>query len=109
MTPFNAGAYNRGAYAPEASDTTNALLLTASTSACTAVPAGAAYVSISCASDFYAKFGNSSVVAAVPGAAVTDGTGSTLNPAARAIPYGVTHIAVISATAGPVTFEYWGS
>lgn len=108
MTPFKPGAYNRGAFSPEASDTVNALLLAAATSARTAIPSGAAFVSIAGGADFYVKFGTSTVVAAIPGASIADGTGSSLNPAARAIPFGATHIAVISASAGPVTFEYWG-
>lgn len=102
------GAANasRRAFAPPPSDTVNALQLAANTSERVPIPAGATTVSIAATADVYVKFGNSSVQAAVPGD-VTNGSASSLNPAARSIPSDATHIAAISEQAAKVTFEFW--
>lgn len=97
----------RRAFLPPASDDVNALTLAANTSERTPIPTDAKFVQMSGTKDFYARFGNSSVTAAVPGD-VQDGTAAVLNPAGRAIPAGVTHIAVVSAETAIVTFEFWG-
>lgn len=63
------------------------------------LPAGAAYLVFSLDGDFFAKFGTSSVVAALPMASTSDGSGSELNPAARRVPAGATHVALIASQA----------
>jgi hypothetical protein len=95
-------------YAVAPSDTVMARVLAAGVAELVAVPAGAAVVNFAATTDFYAKFGTSGVVAAVPAADVTDGTASVLNPGTRVIPDGLTHISVIASAAGVVTLEFWG-
>lgn len=99
---------NRAALSPRATDYVLAAVLPANTQVRLALPSDARVVSFSGGADFYAKFGNSSVVAAVPGASVTDGSASVLNPATRSLaPAQATHVSLISASATVVTVEVW--
>ena len=98
---------NRGAAAPIVSDTIDARVLASNTAERHTSPTGALFVSFSATGDFYALFGTSGVTAAVPGSDVTDGTASELNPNARRIPDGVTHISLIAPEATVVTLAFW--
>jgi len=100
--------YQRGMFAPPPSDTVHARVLAANTAELVAVPAGAMFVVFSATADFYVKFGASEVAAAVPGGDVTDGTASELNPSAREIPDGATHLSLVSAAACTVTLSFYG-
>lgn len=100
----------RAIYAPLPSDHVNAKLLgTAGTPERDTIPAGAKFVAFSSTADFYAKFGAADVDAAVPGADVTNGSGSELNPALRTIPSGAVAISLVSPiTNAVVTLSYYG-
>jgi hypothetical protein len=94
--PYPFGS-SRAALAPLPSDHVDPVVLAANVSQARPVPAGAQYVVFSFDGDFYARFGESAATAAaVPGASATNGQGSELNPAARRIPAGLTHIALIA-------------
>jgi hypothetical protein len=67
------------------------------------VPSGATIVIFSCDQNFYAKAGGA---AAVPGAAVTDGSASELNPTIWSLD-GVTQIGLISPTNAVVTLSFY--
>lgn len=99
-------------FAPVASDTVNALALAATTSERQEIPAGAKFVAFSTSAvtpvDFAVKFGDETVTAALAAADISDGSASALNPAARRIPAGATHVAVYSSAAAVMTLEYWG-
>lgn len=103
---------NSKQFAPLASDYVNALALAAATSERQAIPAGANFVAFSTSAvtpvDFTAKFGDVAVTAAIPAADIADGSASPLNPAARRIPTGATHVAVCASAATVMTLEFWG-
>jgi len=108
MRSFTDRMYNRRQFAPPPSDTIDALALAANTSERVAVPEGATFVIMSADGNFYARYGtDNTVVAAVPGD-TTNGSAAELNPEAREIPSGVTHIAVIATAATVVTFSWYG-
>lgn len=108
MRKFADGMYNRRQFAPPPSDTIDALALAASTSERVAVPTGATWVIMSADGNFFAKYGtDNTVVATVPGD-TTNGTAAELNPEARQISDGITHIAVIATAATIVTFSWYG-
>jgi hypothetical protein len=109
MRSFTEKMYSRRQFAPPASDFVNARVLAANTAELAAVPAGAAFVVFSSAIDFHVKFGDGTVVAAIPVADVADGSGSELNPEAREVPAGITHLSLISASAGVVTLAWYGA
>lgn len=102
---------NARQFAPVASDTVNAFALTANTSERQAIPAGARYVAFSPSAttvvDFVARFGDVTVVAAIPNADITNGSASPLNPAVRRIPDGATHLALCASGASVITAEFW--
>lgn len=100
---------DRGSLAPVPSDYVDARVLAASTSKRHTIPAGVTHVLFSADGDFFARFGDGTITATVPAGDVTDGGASMLNPAARRIPAGVTHVALISAAARAVTMEWYGA
>ncbi len=111
MRSFNQTQYDpaggRGALAPPPSDYIDARVLAGGTVEVHAIPSGAKFVVFSANAEFYAKFGSSTVTTAVPSADVTDGTAPELNPGARMIPQGATHIALISPAGGVVTLSFY--
>lgn len=118
MLPLNAqpgdgrtDATNSRQFAPLASDTVNAFSLAANTSKRQAIPADARFVAFSTSAvtpvDFVVKFGDNTVTAAIPAADISDGTAAPLNPAARRIPTGATHLALCASAATVVTAEFW--
>ncbi len=107
MRSFTDGGQGRRAFAPLAGDYIDARVLAAATAERHQIPTGAKYVVFAADATFYARFGDSSVTAAVPAADVTDGTGSMVNPEAREIPSGVTHISLIASAATVVTMAFY--
>lgn len=97
----------RLALAPPPADWIDERPLAANVAQRHAIPAGAAFVLFSSSGDFRAKYGDASVVAAIAGGAVTDGSASELNPAARALPEGVTHISMIAPATATVTLSFY--
>jgi len=69
------------------------------------VPSLARYVLFSANKDFYVRWDGSA--AAVPGANVTNGTGSELNPTIRSVEAGETFSVVGSAAGTVVTLTYY--
>jgi len=108
MRSFTDGGQSRRGFAPLASDYIDARVLAAATAERHTIPTGARYVVFSADATFYAKFGDVAVTAAVPAADITDGTASAVNPEAREIPSGVTHISLIAAAATVVTMSFYG-
>ena len=90
MRSFFAASYpatgNRGAFAPEFPDYVEDVVLAADTLLRVPIPAGAAYAVFAFDADFRAKLGVSSTGLTLPAATSSDGSGSELSPAARAIP-----------------------
>lgn len=86
----------------------NAAVLAANTAETITIPSGATHVSFSANTDFYMKFNGT---AAVPGADVSDGSASELNPTVRRLLLGdgtaVTSISVISPVAAVVTAMFF--
>lgn len=107
MRSFTDGGQTRRAFAPLASDYIDVRVLAAATAERHTIPSGAKYVVFSADGPFYAKFGDSGVTAAIAAADVTDGTGSTVNPEAREIPSGVTHISLIAVAATVVSLSFY--
>ncbi len=106
---FPASLGERAAFAPQPADAPIALVLAANVAEVQAIPAGARFVIFSATDHFFARFGTSSAItAAVPVADVTDGTAPELNPAARQIPDGATHIALIASAATTVVLSFYG-
>lgn len=103
-TSFNEHG-NRSSYGLTPSDYVNASVLAAGVSEQQTVPTGANWVTFSSDADFYAKFGTNPT-AAVPGADVTDGTASVLNPTVRYIK-DIAKIALVSSIATVVTLEFY--
>lgn len=86
------------------SDTVNAYVMTGSSIAVT-VPSGARYASFSATGPFYVKFAAGGT-AAIPGANVTDGSASVLNPTVRDIT-DLASFAVIGTAGVVVTISYY--
>lgn len=84
-------------------DYVDARVLAASVNEDHTVPADAKYVIFSAEADFYAKKGGT---ATIPGADVTDGTASELNPAGYDIE-GVTTIGLISGVGQTITMAFY--
>ncbi|WP_370193288.1 MULTISPECIES: hypothetical protein [Aurantimonas] len=97
----------RTEFAPPPSDHVDARVLAASTAERHTIPAGAKYVSFAATGDFYVKFGDGTVTAAVPSGDITDGSGSDLNPGSREIPADATHISLIAAAAVTVVMSFY--
>lgn len=76
----------RAAFAPTFSDYVEDVVLAADTLLRVAIPAGATFCVFSFDADFRAKIGVVTTNLALPAASTTDGSGSELSPAARAIP-----------------------
>ncbi|WP_188411292.1 hypothetical protein [Agaricicola taiwanensis] len=112
MKPFTDLAFPhntaRGALAPLASDHVDARVLEGGSAETHVLPPGASHVIFSATGDFFAAFGTADVSALVPTGAVTDGAAAMLNPAARRIPAGATHIGLAAAQACIVTMEFYG-
>lgn len=106
LEPFPLGTH-RAAMAPQPSDAPVAIVLAAGSSKAVAVPAGAAFVALSFTGDVWARFGAAGVAAAVPTADVTNGSAPVLNPDARRIPDGATHLALIAEAACKGSLEFW--
>lgn len=98
---------NRGSITPQPPDWVDARVLAIATAERHTIPSGANFVSFSANGDFYALFGGSGVTAAIPGSDVIDGTASEMNPMARKIPSGATHISLIAPAATIVTLSFW--
>jgi len=100
---------NRGTITPLPPDYVDARVLGVATAERHALPtsSGAKFVSFSSNGDFYARFGDSSINAAIPAGDVTDGSASELNPTARRIPDGVTHVSLIAPAATIITLSFW--
>ncbi len=113
MRPFFETDYprsgSRGSLAPVQADTIDARVLAAGAAEVHAVPTGAQHVLFSATGDFFAKFGASGVAAAVPAADVTNGSAPELNPAARRVPDGATHVALVAPAACTVTLSWYGA
>lgn len=98
---------NRASIAPIVSDYIDGRVLAPNTAERHALPAGARFIAFSSSADFYAKFGDSTVTAAVLSGDVTDGTASELNPNVRRIPSTATHVSLISTSACSITMGFW--
>ena len=99
---------HRAAFAPPPSDHVDPIVLAAGASQAHPVPAGAEYVLFSFDGDVYVRFGASaSVTASVPGASAVSGDGSELNPAARRLPLGTTHVALVADAARKGSLSFY--
>lgn len=98
-----------GILAPVVADYVDARVLAANTAERHTIPAGANFVNFSGDGDFWAKFGDNTVTAAIPSGDVTDGSAPMLNPGTRRIPKGVTSISLIAGAARNVTLEFWSA
>lgn len=106
MHQFNAGFGHRDAFAPPIADYIEGIAVTTSSQAIP-IPSGAKYVIVSATVNIAVKIGSSGVTAAFPASNTADGSGSVINPAARAIPFGATHIAIIGADTGYASMEFY--
>ena len=86
-----------------ASDTINAVVLAANTAASSIVPAGANLVVFGATGVFYAKIGGT---AAIPSVAITNGSGSDLNPGGYVVSPGDV-ISFIAPAATVITLSYY--
>lgn len=86
----------RGALAPAPADHIDAIVLAAGEAQAHPAPTGSRWALFSFTQDVFVRFGAAAVAVAVPTASTTDGAAGELNPAARRIPDGVTHIGLIS-------------
>jgi hypothetical protein len=84
----------------------NAKSLSANTAKLETIPAGYNMVFISATANIYAKFGDSSVVATIPGD-TSDGSAAELNPSGYMLGKGDTSISVISDSSCVATFAYY--
>jgi len=84
---------------------TDVRVLAANTAETHTVPAGAHFVVFS--SNCAAFYVNWSTTATVPGADVTDGSGSELNPTQRYMGTGVTGLSLISPTTCTITMAFY--
>ncbi len=85
------------------SDTVDAYV-SGGTAATFTAPSGANFVNFSATVDFYV---NEDATAASPGASITDGTASELNPVTRRVPTDGT-FSIFAATGGVVTLSWFG-
>lgn len=100
------GGAGRGMFAPEPAGHIDSIVLAAGGGRVHVVPTLCRWAVFSFTHDVFVRFGDSAIVAAVPVASTSNGLGAELNPAARRIPDGVTHIALISPDncAGSIAF-----
>lgn len=92
-------------FARPAPDYVDVRVLAATTNEAHTVPTGAQFVIFSSDGDFFAR---PNATAAVPGADVTDGTGSELNPTIWHLG-GVTTINLIASSARTITMSFYKS
>ena len=102
-TPPPGGGSHREAFARNAPNHTDALVLVANINRTYSVPADARVVIFSATGDFFAKAGGA---AAVPTVAVTDGSAAELNPTQWNVE-GVVSIGVIASAATTVTLSVY--
>ncbi|WP_293862530.1 hypothetical protein [uncultured Alsobacter sp.] len=98
---------NRGSITPQPPGYVDHIRLSANTPKRYEIPAGAKSISFSADGDFYALYGGSSVVTSIPSDDVTDGSAAELNPMARRLPDGITHISLVAPAATRVTISAW--
>lgn len=99
----------RGSVAPAPSDRVDARVLSANIAERHTLPSDARFVVFSASADFFAKFGDGTVAAAAPSSDIADGSAAELNPAARAIPVGVTHVSLVATSGCVVTLSFYGA
>ena len=99
----------RRMFAPLPSDSIDARVLAANTAEVHAIPEDAKFVVFAASALFYAKFGSSSgaAAAAIPSTDVTNGSAPEMNPEARTIPEGATHIGLIAPSIAVVTMGFY--
>ncbi len=100
---MKSGANGELTFARSAPNYIDARVLAANAAETHTVPAGAAFVIFSSDGDFYAR---PNTAAAVPGADVTDGSASELNPVIWDLA-GVTSISLVAAAARIVTLSFY--
>lgn len=108
MRSFKDNTPSRAQFAPPPADYVDVRVLAANTAERHAIPGGAKYVLFSADGNFYAKFGEVTVTAAVPSADVVDGTASELNPEGREIPSGSGYVSLIAPVATIITMSFYG-
>ncbi len=111
MRSFKDNTPSRAQFAPPPADYVDARVLGAGAAERHTIPTSPIkpkYVVFSGDGNFYALFGDSTVTAAIPAADVTDGTAPELNPEAREIPAGATHISLIASAATVITMSFYG-
>ena len=96
-------SYYLSTFAIKQSDTINNRVLADSVAESDTVPTGAKMVLFSATGNFYCKINDT---AAIPGADVTDGSGSEINPSGRVVAAGDT-ISLIAPVACVVTLAYY--
>ena len=82
------------------------LVLSANTAKLVEIPSCSIAVLFSCTADYWVKFGDSSVVAAIPSSDVTDGTGSLFAPTGKILG-AQTHISIISPVDCKISLEWF--
>ena len=102
--PYGSG---RGAVAPPVSDRIDAVVLAAGVAEARPLPVDALYVVFALDAPFFARFGGADVGVAIPAASSADGAAGELNPTARRIPPGATHVALIAATAARGSLAFY--
>lgn len=100
------GGSGRGMFAPEPAGHIDAIVMAGGVGRVHPVPPLCHWAVFSFTHDVFVRYGGSSIVVTVPETSITNGSGPELNPAARRIPDGVTHIALISPEncAGSISF-----
>lgn len=98
----------REAFAPSFPDYVEDVILAADTLVRVAIPTGARIVSFSFDGDFRARAGIVTDSFTLPAATTSNGSGSELNPAARTIPAGATHIILRAAAAQKGSLSFYG-
>jgi hypothetical protein len=102
LTVYN-DANGSPAFALEASDDCNALVLVAATAQSIAVPSGARFAAFSPTCNFWCLLDGTP---AVPSASVTDGTAPTLNPGVLALE-DATNIGIVTDSAGFLGISFY--
>lgn len=106
LKSFTNNVPGREVFAPPPSDN-YALVLSANVQKQLAVPTGAKKVLFASTANFFMRMGTVAQTASVPLVDITDGSGPELNPEARAIPDGTTHISCISSETCTVTMAFY--
>lgn len=97
----------RLAFAPDPSDHIDAIVLVPDVAQVHPIPEGANYVLFASTADFFAKFGADDVDVDVPTSNTTNGSSGELNPNARNVPDGATHIALVSEYPCLITLAFY--